>query len=255
VEAVRSLVKAAKGFAAVQVVEASQNQGLASSVISGVGKVLDLRGRCIVVEDDLEFSPGFLDFLGAALDRYQDEPGVFTLSGYAPPPKRVPVAPAASVWFAPRPCSWGWAIWKDRWDKVDWSVPDRGLFLSDRTARRRLDEGGRDLSYFLKLQLRGQLDSWAVRLAWSQSRLGGLTLYPARSFVTNGGLDGSGTHSQAQKDQDISLMDAQLPLLWPPAQSAPEALLRRFRRHYEGSWTERWGQRWKKLSRRLGIRA
>jgi hypothetical protein len=249
VDAVRKVVHSASGFRSVQVSEAAANRGLAASVIDGVGQVLARSGACIVVEDDLDLAPGFLEFLNGALEHYAEVPEVFSLSGYAPPVRRVRVEPQNSVWFAPRPCSWGWATWKDRWDRVDWSVTDRKVFFEDAEARRRLESGGRDLAYFLRLQLRGDLDSWAVRMAWSQSRVGGLTLYPARSFVANHGLDGSGTHSRDEGDQGIDLAQAALPLAWPSPYLADQATLRRFRRHYEGSWSERWGHRWRKLGK------
>lgn len=246
VDEVRSVCQNAAGFGSVSIHEAPSNQGLASSVISGVTEVLGRFGACIVVEDDLTVSPRFLDFLAGALERYQSEPLVFSLSGYAPPPGRVPVDVETGVWFAPRPSSWGWAIWKDRWDQIDWQVRDADRLQTDSLLRKAFDRGGRDLSYFLRLQLRGELDSWAVRMAWTQARLGGLTAYPARSFVANEGLDGSGTHSVPQADQRIELTDAVLPTLWPAPVMASEAVLRRFRRHYEGTWTERWGHRWRK---------
>lgn len=246
---VRVVVRGARGFRSVKVIEAARNQGLAKSVIGGVGEVLASSHSCIVVEDDLELAPGFLVFLNRALDAYQDDPRVFTLSGYTPPWNRVPAEPPGSVWFAPRTCSWGWAVWKDRWDQVDWAVSDRSVFERDRKARKAFNRGGRDLSYFLKRQFDGTIDSWAVRMAWSQSRRGGLTLYPTRSFVDNRGLDGSGTHSQAQMNQGNDLSLALVPQVWPRPTEPPRGLLRQFRRHYEGSGTQRWLARWKKLWR------
>jgi hypothetical protein len=199
----------------------------------------------------LNLAPSFLTFLNSALDRYRSDRHVFSLSGYGPPPRRVPAGDPGEVWFAPRPCSWGWAIWKDRWQKVDWDLSDREAFFSDPEARRCFESGGRDLSYFLRLQLKGELDSWAVRMAWSQSRVGGLTLYPARSFVDNRGLDGSGTHSRAEGDQEIVLGEATIPMRWPEPFDPSAQLLKRFRRHYEGSWTERWAIRVEKVMRFL----
>ena len=244
---VRALVRSVTGFRSVQLVESPRNQGLAASVIAGVGKVLSMAGTCIVVEDDLVLAPGFLSFLNQGLDVYRDSPLVFTLSGYTPPRSRVPMEPPGTVWFAPRPCSWGWAIWKDRWDKVDWTIADRGVFESERRARKQFNRGGRDLSYFLRRQFEGSIDSWAIRMAWNQNRQGGLTAYPTRSFVDNRGLDGTGTHSQIEKAHDSDLSEAAIPDTWPePVETSP-VNLRRFRRHYEGTWVERWIARLRKV--------
>jgi len=252
IESVRKICRQATGFQSVTMEESPLNRGLAESVIAGVGAVLAQFSACIVVEDDLVVAPAFLEFLNKSLEVYQNQSRVFSLSGYAPPHSRVPAHPPGTVWFAPRPCSWGWAIWKDRWDHVDWDVTDHDAFFQEKRTRRGFEQGGRDLSYFLKLQLRGKLDSWAVRMAWSQSRVNGLTMYPTRSFVENGGLDGTGTHSRAQTRQLIDLTEAKVPSDWPEVDDSNDRLLRQFRRHYEGTWTERWAHRLNKLSRLFG---
>lgn len=187
----------AKGQAAFHSMSISRsevNRGLAASVIDGVTEVLAGYGRVIVVEDDLLCAEGFLEFMNGALDRYADCADVWSVSGYGLP-IQMPRGFADDVYFTPRGSSWGYATWRDRWDTVDWTVADYDEFRRSRRARRRFNQGGRDLSPMLDAQMEGRIDSWAIRWCYAQAKSGAVTVYPVRSLVSNIGLDGTGTHS------------------------------------------------------------
>ena len=59
VQEVRDYIKTITGFKNVVIEEATENRGLANSVIYGVGKVLEEHGRAIVLEDDLATAGDF----------------------------------------------------------------------------------------------------------------------------------------------------------------------------------------------------
>ena len=46
----------------------------------------------------------------------------------------------------------------------------------------------------LRYQMKGLIDSWAVRSYYSQSKQNRYTVHPCKSLITNIGTDGSGTH-------------------------------------------------------------
>src|SRR5215211_27101 len=56
---VRSIVKQEKWCREVHVAESETNNGLAASIIKGVTEIVNRYGKVIVLEDDLETSPGF----------------------------------------------------------------------------------------------------------------------------------------------------------------------------------------------------
>src|ERR1700722_12260946 len=62
VRQVREYVGRVPGFKSVIVVERTQNWGLARSIIDGVTRLTEQRGRVIVLEDDLLTSPHFLEY-------------------------------------------------------------------------------------------------------------------------------------------------------------------------------------------------
>ena len=66
VDAVRAFVREEewkKSFKKVTVIEASENKGLAKSIIGGVTELINEYGKVIVIEDDLILSPFFLTHL------------------------------------------------------------------------------------------------------------------------------------------------------------------------------------------------
>ncbi len=182
-----------KNFQNVTVVEAEKNQGLAKSIIGGVSKIIEEYGKVIVLEDDLVLSPYFLQYMNGALEYYQNATEVWSVSGYSFPMRSLKKYPH-DVFYSYRGCSWGWATWKDRWEKTDWEVKDYPKLMSDAAWQKRFNRGGADLTGMLTMQMEGKINSWAIRWVFAQSNLEMYTVYPKFSYILNDGCDGSGTH-------------------------------------------------------------
>ena len=180
-------------FAKLTITYAAEHKGLANSVIAGVTQVIDAYGRVIVLEDDIVTAPAFLAYMNKALEVYEKEQTIWSVSGYTLPLPALEQYPQ-DVYKFYRCCSWGWATWKDRWDRNDWSVGDYSVFRKSLRRRYRFNKGGNDLAFMLDRQMLGRIDSWATRWGYMESRLGMFTIYPAKSLVENKGCDGSGTH-------------------------------------------------------------
>lgn len=191
---VRIFLKTITGFKSVVIIESSVNKGLASSIIDGVTNVLMEYSTVIVLEDDLITTPNFLSFMNAALVEYKSQDKVFSISGYSFNLGK-DVNDNNDSYFLSRGWSWGWATWKNRWNKVDWNVKDYNDFLNDKLKQKSFAKGGSDLKSMLHKQMKGNLDSWAIRWFYNQFKLDGLTLYPTFSKVYNDGFDGEATHT------------------------------------------------------------
>ncbi len=59
------------------------NKGLACSVIEGVSETLKLYEGVIVLEDDLIYSPYFLNYMSESLFKYERNLRVGSISGYS----------------------------------------------------------------------------------------------------------------------------------------------------------------------------
>ncbi len=205
VQQVRNYLKTIDGFRSVTVIEREHNLGLAKSVIGGITQVAGEFGRVIAVEDDLLTSSDFLTFMNQALERYKDEPRLFSVTGFNFPIE-APADYPYDAFCTYRSSSWGWGTWKDRWQKADWSIEDFPEFMASREKRGLFNRGGDDLTGMLALQMAGKLDSWAIRWAYAHYKNDSLALFPATSKVYNIGFDGSGVHCRRQtmKQSDLS---------------------------------------------------
>jgi GT2 family glycosyltransferase len=221
VKLVRDLVRATAGFKSVEIVERDVNYGLARSIITGVSEICAAHGRVIVVEDDLVVAPDFLGFLNAGLDRYQDEPRVFQISGYAYPAHNDETAEA---FFLPMVSCWGWATWSRAWARFDPAMTSLEKLDADPAARNRFNIDGCYDYYGMACQQRdGKIDSWGIRWQLSLFACDGLVLYPRDSLVFNSGADASGTHGKGQPSFQRELVSraarCDLPS-WPKAIAA-----------------------------------
>ena len=167
--------------------------GLAQSIILGVNKILEKHDSIVVIEDDLHLNKNFLNFMKAALDFYRDQEKIISISGYAPKTNS-----NEDVNFSVRASSHGWATWRDRWEKVNWSVPELSEDLNSRSFLKLLALGGEDLKRMLLNYSKGKLDSWAIRFVYHQVKFNKLSVVPKNSLVEVGGnkLDATNTNNE-----------------------------------------------------------
>ncbi len=206
VNEVRKYIETVTGFREVRIIKSPFNKGLANSIIDGVTEVISRHGSAIILEDDLLLSTNFLDFMNQALNEYKNTSNIYSVSGFSFNFK-VPPGYGYDGYFLSRGWSWGWATWKDRWENIDWQVSDYSQFLKTTNLRRKFSEGGSDLNSMLKKQMRGKLDSWAIRWFYDQFKKNGLTYYPTVSKVANVGFDENATHTKKLQKRFLTPLD------------------------------------------------
>jgi hypothetical protein len=178
-----------------EVIERTQNLGLARSIHAGVTDLTRRYGRIVVVEDDLVVSPDFLHFMLESLDRYADEDAVFQVGGFALSP---PDRGEFDAFILPVTTTWGWGTWQRAWAHFSWQPEELEATRQDADWRKLFDiNGAGAFSSMLDDRLTGKNDSWGILWWYAVSRRRGLVVYPAVNLVWNGGFDGSGIHSGA----------------------------------------------------------
>jgi hypothetical protein len=210
IKKIRRYIHTIDGFKTVTILEREKNMGLADSIINGVTDVVNEYGRVIVLEDDLITSPFFLSYLNKALEFYEDYPTVFSISAYNHSAELMPF-PADyefDVYCNLRNSSWGWATWINRWQNVDWQVSDFDDFITCKNKKVAFNLGGEDMVEMLSSQMRGEIDSWAIRWSYAHFKHNAISICPVFSYVHNIGLDGSGEHCNETNKYNIDLMKA-----------------------------------------------
>lgn len=205
-------------FKEVYFVERESNLGLGTSIIKGVTEIINQYGKCIVLEDDLETSPLFLDYMNKCLDHYENRKSVFSISGLSRPhperfyPNDYPYDVYVSLVHHPT----GWGTWKDRWEQVDW---DANLFevVKEQPAMidafRRIEYSEYDA---LVHQRKTNQNVWSVRFSFAHFVNHAVSICPIVSYINHIGWDAEATNavgsSQWQFDRladkkDLRLLD------------------------------------------------
>lgn len=204
---VREYLQRIDGFKSVKINARNRNMGLANSIISGVTEVIQHHEKAIVVEDDLVTSANFLSFMNAALDFYEHDQKVFSISGYKPNiamPKDYPY----DSFFTLRGHSWGWATWQNRWKHVNWKLDDMEELSQNKKQLRKLKILGSDMFPMLKKQYVGKIDSWMIRWCYDQFKKELFTVYPTTSKVENIGYGEGATHTVRNLPRFATVLDS-----------------------------------------------
>jgi putative methyltransferase (TIGR04325 family) len=199
ITAAREIAKSKKCCKEVCIIEREKNLGLANSIIAGVTEVINKHGKAIIVEDDLELSPYFLQYMNEALNVYQDEAKVLSVGAcnfYVSDDK------TPNTFFLHIPDSLGWATWADRWALFE---PDSGKLHKQLQEAKLLElfnvYGAYDFSNMLKMQAEGKISSWAIRWYAVACLHSKLNVYPKYALANHIGYGEHATHS---KDVDYS---------------------------------------------------
>lgn len=226
VDAVARVLAGAKGFRSLRVIRRDRNIGLADNIIGGVNEILEMAGQVIVLEDDIETAPGFLDFMAAALDRYRDDRRVWHVSGWLYDIDRTGLP---DYFFWPVMNCWGWATWADRWAHFD-RDPERIDREWDAQRKRRFNlDGAHDFYDQIAGNLDGRMRTWAVFWYATIFENNGWCLTPTQPFLRNIGLDGTGENSGVAPAQQLDASRA-FDGLPDEVGTCPEAVVRISRR-------------------------
>lgn len=192
VEGVRNYLKTVNGFGSVTIVEREKNNRIKNNR-GGMKQLLDSYGKMIFLEEDIVVAPGFLQFMNSALEFYQNNEQVLSVSGYCPP-MNIPSNYLFDTFLLPRFNAWGFATWKSKFDPFDFSTAGFKEKKQDKTFVKKLSAGGEDIYSMVEADCNGLIDALDVRVMFHQTLADKYTVYPRHSLVQNIGHDGTGIH-------------------------------------------------------------
>lgn len=189
-----------------EVIVADHNKGLADSIVSGINYAFEDCDAVIVLEDDCVPAPEFIKFMKQCFVQYQDNPRVYSVSGYSWSinlPKDT-----FDAYGCGRVSSWGWGTWKDRWANY---CKDSGILRrikNDKNKSKYMAIWGNDYERMLLDQVAGRNDSWAVYWGLHVIEENGICINPYESLIQNIGLDGTGTHCGKTERFQVKVSDS-----------------------------------------------
>lgn len=212
IERVRRYVGTIKGFSEVRAVFQETNGYIKNMKESRQIPLRDF-GRLIRMEDDIVVSPCFLGYMNEALDRFECDQRIFSISGYspdfgAPNPDR----PFLSKDFS----AWGYATWRDR--NITECVERNDYYQAmcrNQDARKASAKLHPLMVPMLRLIAQGKVNPGDYKLSAYQFLSGKFSLKPGTSLIRNIGFDGSGMGGNGAKtgkfDTDFSRERPKIP--------------------------------------------
>jgi hypothetical protein len=176
-----------------EIIERSSNYGLSKNIIDGINHTFKKYDQAIILEDDLEVSPIFLNYMNDALNLYASSKNVASISGYMYPIDKLRFS--NNFFFLNLIESWGWGTWSRSWKLFQSNSIRLKQSILDNKLKKKFNLNN-SFNYFKILDdnIQKRNDSWAVRWYATVLLNNMLTLFPSKSFVLNKGFDNSGTH-------------------------------------------------------------
>jgi len=207
VQRVRDFVDDLSGFREIVRVYRKENLGLRVSPPSAEKAILSDHGSIINMEDDNITSANYLDFINGGLQHFEHDPAVFSVCGYAPP-TAVPADEEGDFWYYPWNMSWGYGLWKAKYDAIHPLVNQYPARRRDGSLARQNRAGGLYISDSLKRDFEQKKYFPDAILCTEMFVRGARAIVPVRSKVQNTGQDGSGQSSGLLTDKyDVRLDD------------------------------------------------
>jgi len=190
----RAYLRTIDGFKNVHIVERESN-GRVANGRGAMKQLLDDYGKIIYLEEDIVTAPGFLQYMNDALEFYENNENILSISGYCPPLK-VLNNYDDDVFLLQRFCAWGLATWSRKFDPYGFEVRDHGIdeFINDKNRLKNFLGNGADMLLMLSSEYKGEINALDVKLMYYEHKYNKYTLYPAKSLVQNIGHDGTGVH-------------------------------------------------------------
>jgi len=185
-----------------------KNLGCKQAVSSAITWFFEHVEAGIILEDDCVPHPTFFPFCAELLDRYEHDERVMTISGnnFQPSTRKY----ASSYYFSVYPHCWGWATWKQAWQKYDGEIP-LWKSLKDTDWLAGWLETEAEVEYWREIFDRvydGEVDSWAYPWTFSCWREHTLNILPNRNLVSNVGFSNKATHTNKNKSEEYPLKRA-----------------------------------------------
>lgn len=198
IEEIREEIKKIKGFKEVISINREKNLGSFDSIRLAINEVIDKHGKIIFLEDDIRVSQYFLEYMNKALDLFENNKKIFSISGYLLPIKEIENS-KNDIFLWERPCPWGIGIWKDRWDKIDWNLKKYDEFIKNKVSVRKFNSIEPNAIILLERINEGVIEAMDAKMCFHSFNNNLYTIYPKKTLTVNRGHDGSGEHCVNEK--------------------------------------------------------
>tara|TARA_B100000902_G_C27288039_1_gene905508 strand:- start:524 stop:1411 length:888 start_codon:yes stop_codon:yes gene_type:complete len=185
---VRNIIINSNKIKKKKIILRKKNFGLSENIINGINYVFKKFNAAIIIEDDLLLNKYVLKFLNLNLKKYLHNKKIFSISAYSYL-NNLDLKNKNQLYKIRRHSSWGWATWKNKWDRVDFY--DLNFF---KKKNKNFSKLGNDMNLMMWAQNNNFINSWAVRFNFYCSFFNLFSVQPKKNMIKNIGNDLSGYH-------------------------------------------------------------
>lgn len=173
----------------------SENLGCGVGVSSAISWFFQQVEQGIILEDDCHPDPSFFTFCESMLQRFANEPSVWSVSGTSLLPDDI--AAKESHFFSKFSGVWGWATWRRAWDSYhfDLSICSAAEWREVLEARCANVVELRYWQHILDLMLAGKIDTWDFQVQFIAWKANAVHVTSSRNLVENVGFRPDATHT------------------------------------------------------------
>ena len=182
------------GFKSVVLVKREYNYGAEGNVKDLQRFIFKTYSKIIITEDDNLFGTTFLEYMNDALDKFEGRSDIFSVSGYNTY-KKMPVEFNTDVYLWCAYCGWGVGMWKEKWERIDWSIESLNKMLETTKTKSLLNKYyKRYVNQILRIKESGKITGDGYILLYMIHN-NMFSVFPRLSLVRNIGTDGSGVNA------------------------------------------------------------
>ena len=166
------------------IIRREKNYGCRKNIIAAISEIVNKHGRCAIVEDDVLVSKTFLSYIDSALETYKEDKRIWCINAYQNPNLVLPRSLNVDVYLSPRNMCWGWGVWADRWNAVDFEMTDWPEFIKIPGNDERVHKCGVGLEAGIWDQYRTQ-SSWDTECTYHMIKNNLFAVEPRYSLTKN----------------------------------------------------------------------
>lgn len=178
-----------------------ENLGCKDGVVDAIDWFFEHEKQGIILEDDCVPNQSFFSFCSQMLWRYRDDKRIFHITGLNR--QKGLVRGSGDYYFSYFPSIWGWATWKDRWEKYCVRIHDYKKTRRDVLNHFLRSKNQRYLyNKIFTSASSGEIDTWDHQWTYTLFKHKGLAIVPNVNLISNIGFGPAATHTKKlEKDR------------------------------------------------------